>query len=257
LRTRLLITDALGSVLAQIKPDGSQAASYVYSPYGQTRISVAGGELSLGGSSLNATEANASLYTAHEYEGTNLGTVAPGANQNTQTASQGELYYYRARYYDPVLKRFISEDPIGLRGGHNLFGYVSNAPTLRTDLDGLRPVDPHGVEVFGVDSPGRESRQPPINTSPPPPIGAEPLTCLEKCLGRRGLMMIGSSGTRQALFHHLGKSFAVFVSLANKASLPATMIIAPNYIGIILDLCYQECGLNCESPPTGTFLGAP
>jgi hypothetical protein len=78
LRTRLLITDALGSVLAQIKPDGSQAASYVYSPYGQTRVSVAGGELSLGGSSLNATEANASLYTAREYEGTNLGTVAPG-----------------------------------------------------------------------------------------------------------------------------------------------------------------------------------
>jgi RHS repeat-associated protein len=78
---------------------------------------VAGGELGLGGTSLNATEANASLYTAREYEGTNLGTVAPGANQNAQTASQGELYYYRARYYDPVLKRLISEDPIGLAGG--------------------------------------------------------------------------------------------------------------------------------------------
>jgi RHS repeat-associated protein len=134
-----LITDALGSVLAQIKPDGSQAASYVYSPYGQTRISVAGGELSLGGASLNATEANASLYTAREYEGTNLGTVAPGANQNAQTASQGELYYYRARYYDPVLKRFISEDPIGLRGGFNLFEYVGGNPVARIDPNGLSP----------------------------------------------------------------------------------------------------------------------
>ncbi|MDC0994055.1 hypothetical protein OAR16_00445 [bacterium] len=28
------------------------------------------------------------------------------------------LYYYRTRYYDPVLKRFVSEDPIGLMGGH-------------------------------------------------------------------------------------------------------------------------------------------
>jgi RHS repeat-associated protein len=138
-RTRLLITDALGSVLAQIKPDGSQAASYVYSPYGQTRVSVAGGELSLGGSNLNATEANASLYTAREYEGTNLGTVAPGANQNAQTASQGELYYYRARYYDPVLKRFISEDPIGLAGGMNTFGYVGGDPMSRTDASGLEP----------------------------------------------------------------------------------------------------------------------
>ncbi|MEP6850583.1 MAG: RHS repeat-associated core domain-containing protein [Acidobacteriota bacterium] len=33
------------------------------------------------------------------------------------------LYYYRARWYDQNLGRFISEDPIGFRGGINLFGY--------------------------------------------------------------------------------------------------------------------------------------
>jgi len=38
------------------------------------------------------------------------------------------LYYYRARYYDPMEGRFISKDPIGFRGGINLYGYVGANP---------------------------------------------------------------------------------------------------------------------------------
>lgn len=35
------------------------------------------------------------------------------------------LHYYRARWYDSNLGRFISEDPIGFAGGDvNLYGYV-------------------------------------------------------------------------------------------------------------------------------------
>lgn len=47
------------------------------------------------------------------------------------------LIYYRARYYDPQLGRFISEDPIGLRGGNNFYSYVDNNPILSTDPSGL------------------------------------------------------------------------------------------------------------------------
>jgi RHS repeat-associated protein len=48
------------------------------------------------------------------------------------------LYYYRARYYDPSLGRFISEDPIGFSAGDtNLYRYVSNSPTNFTDPSGL------------------------------------------------------------------------------------------------------------------------
>jgi len=32
------------------------------------------------------------------------------------------LYYYRARYYDPMDGRFISKDPIGFDGGINIYG---------------------------------------------------------------------------------------------------------------------------------------
>jgi RHS repeat-associated protein len=47
------------------------------------------------------------------------------------------LYYYRARYYDPTLARFISEDPIGLAGGVNQYAYVGSDPVNRIDPSGL------------------------------------------------------------------------------------------------------------------------
>ncbi|MEA1900480.1 MAG: RHS repeat-associated core domain-containing protein [Thermodesulfobacteriota bacterium] len=42
-----------------------------------------------------------------------------------------------ARYYDPQVGRFISEDPIGFAGGDvNLYAYVSNNPVMFVDPDG-------------------------------------------------------------------------------------------------------------------------
>jgi RHS repeat-associated protein len=52
-------------------------------------------------------------------------------------------YYYRARYYDPTVGRFISEDLIGFDGGDtNLYRYVGNSPTFFVDPLGLCPCDP-------------------------------------------------------------------------------------------------------------------
>ncbi len=49
------------------------------------------------------------------------------------------LYYYRARYYDPDVGRFISEDPIGFAGGDvNLYAYVVNNPVNWVDPWGLK-----------------------------------------------------------------------------------------------------------------------
>jgi RHS repeat-associated protein len=48
------------------------------------------------------------------------------------------LYYYRARYYDSNVGRFISVDPIGFAAGDtNLYRYVGNNSTNYTDPTGM------------------------------------------------------------------------------------------------------------------------
>jgi RHS repeat-associated protein len=58
--------------------------------------------------------------------------------------ADAELYYYRARWYDPVLGEFISSDPIGLGPDLNARRYVENQPTMLTDPSGLAPDDFNG-----------------------------------------------------------------------------------------------------------------
>jgi len=53
--------------------------------------------------------------------------------------------YYRARYYDPVSGRFISEDPAGFAAGFNFYRYLSNYPAGSRDPSGLNPDDDSGV----------------------------------------------------------------------------------------------------------------
>ena len=57
-----------------------------------------------------------------------------------------QLYYFRARWYDPAARRFISEDPIGLNGGVNLYAYVGNNPMILTDRFGLSSDFPAAYE---------------------------------------------------------------------------------------------------------------
>ena len=43
-----------------------------------------------------------------------------------------------ARYYLPLLGRFLTQDPIGHEGGLNLYAYCDNSPLMRTDASGLQ-----------------------------------------------------------------------------------------------------------------------
>jgi len=60
------------------------------------------------------------------------------AGQHGVMAESNGLYYMRARFYDPAVKRFISEDPLGFDGGDlNLYAYVGNNPIMGVDPWGL------------------------------------------------------------------------------------------------------------------------
>jgi RHS repeat-associated protein len=78
--------DALGSVAALADSSGNVVRSYAYDSWGRPQGTEASGP------------ANPFLFAGREYD------VETG------------LYYLRARYYDPVVGRFISSDPLDIAG---------------------------------------------------------------------------------------------------------------------------------------------
>ncbi|HEV8379778.1 MAG TPA: RHS repeat-associated core domain-containing protein [Tepidisphaeraceae bacterium] len=74
-----------------------------------------------------------------------FGNILPGSATPARFAYTGQeydaesgLYFYNARYYDPKVGRFISQDPIGFEGGDaNLYRYVGNNSVNEVDPTGL------------------------------------------------------------------------------------------------------------------------
>ncbi|HEM7809814.1 RHS repeat domain-containing protein [Burkholderia multivorans] len=50
------------------------------------------------------------------------------------------LHYNRFRYYDPMVGRYINQDPIGLAGGFNNYTYSDSQPSCSIDSLGLQTV---------------------------------------------------------------------------------------------------------------------
>ena len=104
-KARYALTDALGSVLAEMRADGISAATIAYSAFGESVVQ--------GPSSSNSMD-----FTGRERD-----------------ASQ--LKYFRARFYDPVIKIFLQADPIDIGGGLNMYAYVRGNPVSKRDPSGL------------------------------------------------------------------------------------------------------------------------
>ncbi len=66
--------------------------------------------------------------------GTNTETSFTGAS--TPNAGGG-FVYLRSRWYDPQTGRFLTQDPIGLAGGVNLYSYAASNPVSFDDPFGL------------------------------------------------------------------------------------------------------------------------
>ncbi len=106
--TEFSLADGLNSTAITVDKTGLQTGAFGYEPYGETK-------------------------TNNPFPFQYTGRVPVSDN----------LYYYRARYYDPIAGRFLSEDPIGFSSGDvNLYAYVQNNPINIVDPSGLKDRPP-------------------------------------------------------------------------------------------------------------------
>jgi RHS repeat-associated protein len=98
--------DGLDAITSLSNTAGALAQTYTFDSFGKQTAS-------------SGSLTNPFQYTAREFD------------------PETSLYYYRARYYDETLGRFITEDPIEFIGGYNFYRYVYNSPAGLNDPWGL------------------------------------------------------------------------------------------------------------------------
>jgi len=119
------LVDALGSATAITDPGGNITERYTYSEYGVSDNAPGPSD-------------NQYMFTGREYDA-------------------DDIYYYRARYYQPSLGRFISEDPLGLASDRiNFYGYAGDDPVSRVDPLGLKDFRDQCVGRYASCSPSQD-----------------------------------------------------------------------------------------------------
>jgi RHS repeat-associated protein len=129
-RTYYYLTEAPGHVVGLIDETGQVVREYAYTPFGEMTETTPAGV---------APVENPLTYTAREWD------------------AEVGLYSYRARYYDPVLQRFISEDPIGLAGRLNPYSFSAfpiRSSGIPQAIEGLPLICWTSLRRGGTDDPG-------------------------------------------------------------------------------------------------------
>ena len=118
--TRWYVYDGLGSVIGELDDNNNINTSGQFDVYGAPRA---------------GTQQGVAATSGQGYVGS-LGHVTD--------QSIGGLIYMQARYYDPGVGRFVSEDPKG--SGNNWYSYADDDPTGLVDSSGQNP----GEDFFGA-----------------------------------------------------------------------------------------------------------
>ena len=121
-QTYYYVKDHLGSVLALTDSSGSIVESYQYDAWGNTSVFDGSG---------------------NPLQQSQIGNRFAWQGREIYWATR--LYYFRARWYDPVTARWLSNDPIGISDGLNQYVFCDNNPVNFVDPLGLcgdEPYDP-------------------------------------------------------------------------------------------------------------------
>ena len=200
------------SLIAIAKADQSLEVGYAYSPYGQTQ--------KVGVENQQIGSENNSQYTGREND-------------------QNGLYYYRARYYDPMLKRFISEDPIGLAGGINSHAYVGGNPISMTDPRGLDGIDI--TDANWVPDGEFQSTNPLTGTLTPSPEAV----CIAKCMVKKTVTSGGLAALGYGVLE-LGVRTGYISPLAMVGLLSVYKQYGKYYSTGKMALTLQQCASQCN-----------
>jgi RHS repeat-associated protein len=157
--TTRYIYDAVGNLLAEADGSNTITRYYIHGQGLLAAVTPANATFCYHydgvGSTVAITDGSQSVVNAYAYtpDGMILGENEAFAQpfkyvgQLGVMAESNGLYYMRARYYNPAVGRFISEDPLGFGGGDvNLYVYAGGNPVVG--------VDPWGLHSFVGTMPG-------------------------------------------------------------------------------------------------------
>ena len=99
--------DANGNITKYLDPTGNVVASYSYDAFGNTLLQ-----------SGSLADIFAFRFSTKYFD------------------REPNLYYYGKRFYSPLLRRWLTRDPIEEKGGSNLYVFCKNSPLANLDPDG-------------------------------------------------------------------------------------------------------------------------
>jgi RHS repeat-associated protein len=140
----------VANVIEEVDNNGNVLARYtqdlgIDKPFAQLRSGATSYYEQDGlGSVTSLSNSAASLTNTYKYD--SLGNLAastgnlvnPFQYTGREFDPETGIYEYRARYYDPSIGRFVSEDPIRFKGGVDFYAYVRNNPVNLADPNGLQ-----------------------------------------------------------------------------------------------------------------------
>ncbi len=121
-QTYIPLHDRQGNLTTLLDPQGTLIQSYTYDAFGQEQ-------------SPHNTPTSPWRFSSKRHD------------------PESSLIYFGRRYYDPTLAKWLTQDPLGLKAGPNLYAYCLNCPLSKFDLYGLLAVEiEHINQLCGYNS---------------------------------------------------------------------------------------------------------